>query len=68
MTLTDRIEELVEQHGGLRKAARAVRIDPGYLSRLRAGEKDEPSATTLRKLGLKRMVYYARASTTASNK
>lgn len=63
MTLAERICELSHQHGSLRAAARVVRIDHGYLWRLYKGTKKEPSAAVLRKLGLQRVVTYARAST-----
>lgn len=61
MTLFQRIEELIEQHGSLRAAARVRKIDSGYLCRLHAGSKKEPSAKTLRKLGLCRVVSYTRS-------
>lgn len=54
-----RISALEAQHGGLRPAARALSIDPGYLKRLRDGEKTNPSAAVLRKLKLCRFVQYA---------
>lgn len=52
ITLRQRIDQLVEQHGGLRMAARAIQIDASYLSRLRTGQKTNPEADTLRRLGL----------------
>ena len=62
VTLKERIDELCETHGGsLRKAAKAVNINFSYLSRLRSGEKNNPSFETLSKLGLKnekKEVYY----------
>lgn len=60
MPLTERIAELVEQHGSLRAAARVLDVDPGYLSRLSSGAKDEPSDTLLRRMGLRRVVSYER--------
>lgn len=60
MTLAERIDELVRQHGSLRAAARAIRVDAGYLSRLDSGEKTNPSATVLRRLGLRVVVTYER--------
>ncbi len=51
-----RIEELEAKHGGLRAAARVLEIDPGYLKRLRDGEKNNPSPAILRKLKLRRVV------------
>lgn len=62
MTLQQRVIELIRQHGGLRAAARATRIDSAYLSRLRSGEKVRPSYATLRKLGLTMVVTYQRAN------
>ena len=58
ITLQARIVELMIQHGSLRAAARAVRIDPGYLSRLSNGSKREPSSAVLKKLGVRRIVTY----------
>lgn len=54
----DRVKYLCDRHGGLRPAARLLGIDPGYLSRLRAGTKKQPSQVVLRKLGLQRHVFY----------
>lgn len=67
MTLKERIDQLVRQHGSLRAAARVTAIDPSYLSRLRSGEKAHPEKDTLRRLGLRRVVSYelAKASKTA---
>jgi hypothetical protein len=61
VTLCERVDELVRQHGSLRAAARAVEIDSGYLARLRAGEKRNPSAPMLRRLGLRKVVVYERS-------
>lgn len=58
MTLAERIEQLVQQHGSLRAVGRVTEIDPGYLSRLRAGEKVNPEKDKLRRLGLRRVVSY----------
>ncbi len=58
MTLRQRIEDLVQQHGSLRAVARVTEIDVGYLSRLRAGEKVNPEKDKLRRLGLRRVVMY----------
>lgn len=59
--LQERIAELIEHHGSLRAAARVVMLDPGYLSRLQSGEKDDPGDTLLRRLKLRRVVTYERA-------
>lgn len=60
VTLKQRAEELVEQHGGVRRAARAIGLDAAYFIRLRDGGKKEPSAWVLRKMGLERVVSYRR--------
>ena len=56
--LRERIEELIARHGSLRAAGRVLQIDPAYLSRLRSGEKNDPSDEVVRKLGLRRVVTY----------
>lgn len=58
MTLQDRIDELVAQHGSLRAVARVTEIDVGYLSRLRACANVNPGRDKLRRLGLRRVVAY----------
>lgn len=63
MTLQERIDELVQQHGSLRAVARVTEIDAGYLSRLRTGEKANPEKDKLRRLGLRRVVSYERIKT-----
>ena len=52
-------ERLIKQHGGLRKAGRAVGIKAPYLSRLHRGEQSNPGSSILRKLGLTREVSYS---------
>jgi len=61
--LCRRIQELADQHGSLRAAARVLKIDPGYLCRLMDGSKVQPSDAILRKLGLKRVVMYVPRNT-----
>jgi len=56
--ITEAVEKLIEKHGGLRAAARAIDVNFAYLWRLGAGEKTNPSPKVLRKLGLKRVVIY----------
>lgn len=56
--LTQAVERAIEQHGGLRKAARALEINFAYLWRLHRGEKRNPTPKVLRKLKLKRTVIY----------
>ena len=51
MTLQDRIDELVAQHGSLRAVARVTEIDVGYLSRLRAYANVNPGRDKLRRSG-----------------
>lgn len=58
VSLQAHVKQLVEKHGGLRKAARALQIDPGYLSRLCTGEKKHPEDKVLRRLGLRMVVHY----------
>ncbi len=65
MTLEQRIEQLIVQHGGLAAAARAIQVDCAYLCRLRSGEKANPSVATLRRLGLRRVVGYELLQTPA---
>lgn len=60
--LRARIQELAKQHGGLRKAARALELDAPYLSRLQGGSKTEPEEDVLKKLDLRRVVTYIRRS------
>lgn len=60
MHLTERIAEVIAQHGGVRKAARVLDVDAGYLSRLASGQKTVPSVKLLKRLGLKRVVTYER--------
>jgi hypothetical protein len=50
---------LVERHGGVRAAARVIKVNYAYLSRLRSGEKTNPTDAVLRKLGLRKIVVYA---------
>lgn len=59
LTPQSRVEELIEQHGGLRAAARAVKIDPGYFCDIRKGRKN-PSPAMLRRMGLRVVVTYER--------
>jgi hypothetical protein len=56
------IEAAEEEHGSLRSAAKALGIDPGYLSRLKNGEKTNPSDEVLAALGLERVVLYRAAA------
>lgn len=57
-TLKERCEALIEKHGGLRAAARAVDVERSYFYRMATGQKDNPSSAVLRKLGLRREITY----------
>lgn len=63
MTLQERIDELVAQHGSLRAVARVTEIDVGYLSRLRAYANVNPGRAKLHRLGLRRVVACERIKT-----
>lgn len=60
MEIRTRIQQLQQEHGGLRAAARAIGMSASYMIRLRDGEKLEPSARLLQKLGLEKKVTYVR--------
>jgi hypothetical protein len=66
VTLPERIEELVKQHG-VRGLARLLRTDPGYITRLRKGEKANPDDDLLADMGLRRVVLYERTDLRASS-
>lgn len=61
-TLAAHINRCVTLFGSLRKMADALDMDAGYLSRLRSGEKIEPSAEVLSKLGLRKTVTYSKTN------
>lgn len=56
--LQKRIDELIKEHGGVRKAARAVDIDPSYLQRMQRGVS-AGAPKTLKKLGMRLIERYA---------
>lgn len=60
VTLAERIDEFVAVYGSIRAAGDAIGIDPGYLSRLRSGEKASPTKDMLVRLGLYKVVTYRR--------
>lgn len=60
MTLTQRINELIEQHGSMRAVARVMQTENSYLSRLHSGEKERPGKLVLRRLGLRSVTTYER--------
>jgi len=52
-----KVRELVKYHGGLRPAARALKIPPSYLGALKDGTRKNPSNRYLYPLGLRRVTY-----------
>ena len=58
LTVQERVDALIIQYGGVRPAARVLKIDAGYLSRLANGRKKHPGKLLLRRLGLRRIVAY----------
>ena len=58
VTFGGRIAQLVEQHGSLRAVSRVTGVNAPYLCRLKNGEKLNPSDDTLRRLGMRRHIYY----------
>jgi hypothetical protein len=65
VTLRQRIDELIAQHGTLRATARVLMTDCGYLHRLRSGEKTEPGDPLLRRMGLREVTRYERTAAVA---
>jgi len=65
--LRDRIDELVLKHGTQRAVARVLKVDHGYLSRLRRGVVTMPSNGLLRRMKLRRIIYYVAADETAKD-
>ncbi|GGA00204.1 hypothetical protein [Dyella caseinilytica] len=61
LPLCDHIAEIIERHGGIRSAARHLKIDPTYLLRMGNGDKTHPSEAVLKKLGLLPTPLYLRA-------
>jgi hypothetical protein len=56
--LIRRIDALVREHGSLRNVGIELDIDPGLLSRIRAGKVSPVSGGTLEKLGFSVKVTY----------
>ncbi len=52
-----KIKEVVKEHGGLRPAARHLKIKYSYLGALLDGTRSNPGDSYLRKLGLRRVTY-----------
>jgi predicted GIY-YIG superfamily endonuclease len=51
----ERSNAAISKHGGVRMAARVLKINPGVLSALARGARPSASSKTLRALGLKRV-------------
>lgn len=56
--LQDAVREVIEKHGGVRPAARVLKVSPAYLSRLSRGAKIWPGDALLKKLRVRRSVIY----------
>lgn len=56
--LAERINEFAKRHGSLHAAAKVLGVNVSYLTRLRNGEKTNPNARLLKKLGLKKVVKF----------
>ncbi len=52
-----KIKEVVKEYGGLRPAARHLKIKYSYLGSLLGGTRNNPGDWYLRKLGLRRVTY-----------
>ncbi len=52
-----KIKEVVKAYGGVRPAARHLKIKRSYLGSLLDGTKKNPGDSYLRKLGLRRVTY-----------
>lgn len=62
-----RLVELERKHGTMRAVGRVLKIDHGYLSRLKDGKKLNPSDAVLRKLGLRRIVQFSASKRSSMN-
>lgn len=56
--LQQTVDALIKRHGSLRKAQVATGINYAYLQRLQKGDKINPSAAVLAKLGLEKRATY----------
>ncbi len=52
-----KIKEVVKEYGGVRPAARHLKIKHSYLGSLLDGTRNNPGEWYLRKLGLRRVTY-----------
>lgn len=62
MTLIEIVEAHIREHGSLRAAARKLKMDPGYLSKLRYGFKKNPGPVTMARLGITRVETFTPAA------
>lgn len=60
ITLKARIDQFIDIYGTLHEVSRQLRVDVGYLSRLRTGKMVNPSDVVLAKLGLRAETTYYR--------
>lgn len=58
ITLQEKVELLVAEHGSVQKVARITRVDESYLKTILKGHTAKPSASTCSKLGLRKVVLY----------
>ena len=55
------IADLIKKHyGSMRSMSRWTGVDVAYISRLKSGEKDNPSDEMLDKLGIEKITTYKR--------
>jgi deoxyinosine 3'endonuclease (endonuclease V) len=59
VTIQERLDELVREHGSMNKVAKVIGVDAGYLSHIYAGTKPGSEAA-LAKIGLRRVITYER--------
>ncbi len=52
-----KIKEVVKEYGGVRPAARHLKMKPSYLGSLLDGTRNNPGDWYLHKLGLRRVTY-----------
>lgn len=57
-SMRDHIARLVKKYGSMRNVADKIGMDHSYLYRLYAGDKNNPSTASLKRLGLERQNSY----------
>lgn len=60
VSVPERIKELAKLHGTLRKVSKKLKLSEPHLSRMKAGDIEQPSPATLKKLGLAKVITYTR--------